>query len=67
MTERSRGGGGTSPHPPPLEVVALPHPVQAEVLPVFSPLLARFAVLVLVVLVAVPVPPVPPRSVRPPG
>lgn len=49
-----------------LEVVALLHPVQAEVPAVFSALLARF-VLLLLVLAAVPVPPVPPRSVRPPG
>lgn len=53
--------------PPALEVVALLHPVQPEVLAVFSPLLAGFVVVVLVVGVAVPVVVVPPRSVRPPG
>lgn len=58
--------------PPPcppqaLEVVALLHPVQPEVLAVFSPLLAGFVVVVLVVGVAVAVPVVPPRPVRPPG
>lgn len=52
---------------PALEVVALLHPVQPEVLAVFSALLAGFVVVVLVVRVAVPVSPVSPRSVRPPG
>ena len=53
--------------PPALEVVALLHPVQPEVLAVFSPLLAGFVVVVLVMRVAVAVPVVPPCPVRPPG
>lgn len=61
-----RGAGDTAAGPlgagAPLEVVALLHPVQAEVPAVLSAF-----VLLLVALVAVPVPSVPPRSVRPPG
>lgn len=63
--------GAWGPHahcpPPALEVVALLHPVQPEVLAVFSPLLAGFVVVVLVMRVAVAVPVVPPCPVRPPG